>query len=90
MADTTDVYLIPHTREWFTALERFNPQQALHTCQILGRTGREKVCGVCGDAPASDFRVTAPGAPAQAVMSIRLCADCKMIRTMQGEALEQL
>jgi hypothetical protein len=43
-----DIYIVPHSREWFMALEQFDRQLASHTKQILEETGREDVCGVCG------------------------------------------
>jgi hypothetical protein len=84
-------YPIPHTEEWFAALERFNPHQAAMTRQILELAGRADVCSVCGDAPATDFEVVRDGLPRDAVASIRLCADCLAIRTRNiGERLAPL
>jgi len=90
MFDMPDIYLVPHSREWFMALEQFDPRQASHTKQILEETGREDVCGVCGDEPASDFLIPADGAQPFSAMTIRLCDDCKKIRRQQGQFLARL
>jgi hypothetical protein len=66
------------------------PQQALRTGQILEQTGREDVCSVCGDEPAADFLIPADSSLPYAVMRIRLCRDCKVIRRQQGEFLERI
>jgi hypothetical protein len=85
-----DVDLTPHSREWFAALEAINPQQAAHTRQIIANAGKEAVCTVCGDEPASDYRITTPNQAIDAVVSIRLCKDCRAIREMQGESFQPL
>lgn len=75
----------PHTAEWFAALEALNPRQAAHTRQIIESAGRKDVCGVCGDAPASDFKVGG------VTLAIRLCDDCRNIRgSMMSENYEPL
>jgi hypothetical protein len=83
--------LKPHTKEWFLALRAVNPAQANHTRQILKAAGRDDVCSVCGDHPASDFRIVSGGIPAGAPTQIRLCDDCRQMReTLQGERYEMV
>jgi hypothetical protein len=79
------IFLKPHTPEWFTALEAFNPQQAAHTRQIVRLAKSNDVCSVCGDDPAKDYKLDMPGLPANAVARIRLCDDCFGLRKKSGE-----
>ncbi len=84
-----DFYPKPHSQEWFTALEAFNPAQASHTLTIVEAAGREDVCSICGDFPAEELKIIGNAAPPLA--SIRLCPDCRAIRSsMQGERYESL
>ena len=80
----------PHSPEWFAALEAFDPRQAIQTRTILQRTGRSDVCSVCGDDPAKDYKRVGGGIPVNAVATIRLCIDCRNIRSMQGEQYSAL
>jgi hypothetical protein len=73
-------YLIPHTTEWFDALESCNPQQAAMTRQIVDLAGRTDVCPVCGDFPALDYKVVGASFTPQIGATIRLCDDCREIR----------
>jgi len=85
------LYPKPHSAEWFTALQAFNPQQAAATRQILESSGREDVCSVCGDDPAPELKIVGEAMPANAVASIRLCDDCRNMRgSMYGETYEPL
>ena len=85
------LYPEPHSAEWFTALGVFDPRQAATTRQILKAVGRKDVCSVCGDHPAEPLRIVAANLPAEAVASIRLCADCRKMRwQMYGEVFEPL
>jgi hypothetical protein len=84
-------YVIPHTSEWFKALEALNPAQAAMTKQLIDLAGKAEVCSACGDFPTTDYKVVgvsfAPGVDA----TIRLCDDCRDIRTeTQGESYEPL
>jgi len=72
--------LKPHTKEWFLALQGAAPGQAAHTRQILKVAGRDDVCSVCGDHPASDFRIVSRGIPVGAPTQIRLCGNCRQMR----------
>jgi hypothetical protein len=72
--------LVPHSQEWFSALEAFNPAQAAMTRAVVAAAGRTDVCSICGDDPAAIYeligRTSAPGA----VKTMRLCVDCWTIR----------
>jgi hypothetical protein len=84
-----DFYPKPHSAEWFKALQTFNPVQAVHTRSVLEAAGREDVCSVCGDFPAEDLKIIGRAAPPLA--SIRLCRDCRKMRSsFQGESYEPL
>jgi hypothetical protein len=72
----------PHTREWFKALERTNPQQAAMTRRALTVAGREDGCSVCGDVPATNLKLVSPPPAPDAVATLRLCGDCRTIRRM--------
>jgi hypothetical protein len=82
---TMAVYAKPHSELWFQKLEAFNPEQAAHTRKILQLAQRDDVCSVCGDDPATDYRLFAPPPAKEAVGTIRLCEDCRIIREMSGE-----
>lgn len=83
--------LIPHTNEWFNALEAWNLPQAMHTRDIVKQSGHDAVCSICGDDPARDYRLVGESLPAGAVHTLRLCNDCWKIRGgMYGESLALL
>jgi hypothetical protein len=85
------LYPEPHSGEWLAALEAFDPAQAAHTRQIIKSAGRKDVCSICGDDPAADFKIVQENLPGNAVASIRLCGDCRAIRSaMHGERYEPL
>lgn len=83
-------YLTPHSKEWFEALEKFNAQQAAHTRQVINLAKSDEVCSVCGDDPASDYRLIHPVPSQGAPDTIRLCDDCRMIRERSGESFVSL
>jgi hypothetical protein len=80
----------PHTPEWLTALEAFDPRQAAHTRQVIARAKSADVCSVCGDDPSSEYKATMANLPAKAVATIRLCDDCRQIRSTAGESFVAL
>lgn len=85
------LYLEPHSTEWFSTLDAFQPTQAAHTRQILKAAGRKDVCSICGDDPAEDFKIVEEKLAANAVASIRLCAGCRRLRqAMHAETYEPL
>jgi hypothetical protein len=84
-------YLVPHTPEWFKALKALNPAQAAITKQLIDLAGQVDVCSGCGDFPTRDYKVVGvsfrPGVDA----TIRLCDDCREIRSAtQEESFEPL
>jgi hypothetical protein len=79
-------YLKPHSPEWFAALKKVNPNQAAQTKQILSLAGRDDVCSICGDVPATDYRLAGAQPTSGSVATLRLCKDCIGIRrTKFGE-----
>ena len=79
-------HLSPHSKEWFTALNRFDPQQAASTRKLLKAAGAENVCSLCGSHPASDYEVADKWFEADTPVTFRLCEDCLSIRaTNDGE-----
>lgn len=77
--------LRPHTSEWFAALEVWDPYQASHTREIIRMAGSRDVCSVCGDFPATAYRLEACHRPPSGVDTLRLCDDCLAIRKRDGE-----
>jgi hypothetical protein len=78
-------HLTPHTPEWFTALERWDPPQAMMTRKVIEITGRRDVCSICGDDPASDYYLAKEHRSAGGVDTFRFCDDCVQIRRHCGE-----
>ena len=83
-------YLKPHSPEWFKALEAFDTVQAAHSRKIVELAGTPDVCSVCGDDPASDYKLIHPKPHKDAVATIRLCDDCRMIKERHGESFVPL
>lgn len=84
-------HLMPHTPEWFVALKASNPSQAITTKQILAAAGESDVCSICGDKPAKDYKVANAQFSPTIGATIRLCDDCRRIRTKtQGESFSPL
>src|SRR5580658_6589345 len=73
-------YLTPHTDEWFNTLESCDSSQATITRQVVLLAGRSDVCSVCGDSPASDYKIIGQHFSPEIGATIRLCHDCKEIR----------
>ncbi len=76
--------LMPHSKEWFAALAKVNPQEAAHTKQIIKSAGRDDVCSDCGGRHAHDYQVSNKwfgSVPA----TYRLCQDCLSTRAMEGD-----
>ena len=80
----------PHSPEWFTALELFNPMQATITRQIISLSGREDVCSICGDEDSKDYKLVGEELPPDSVATIRLCEDCRKIRHNAGESFTSI
>lgn len=84
-------HLSPHSKEWFEALGRLDPQQAAATKKMVKSAGSEHVCSLCGDRPASDYEVADKWFNADSPVTFRLCEDCLSIRaTNEGERLVPL
>lgn len=77
-------YPTPHSEAWFEELLRRDPRRFGQTRAIIDIAGGDtEICGICGDKPAFDYRLTKPkwwkGWP------MRLCPDCREIREHQWE-----
>ena len=68
--------LTPHTKEWFAALGKVNPQEAAHTKQVIKSAGTPEVCSECGGAPASDYEIKDKWFAPDTLVTVRLCDDC--------------
>ncbi len=75
------LYLVPHTQEWFEALDEFDPAQAVATRQVLKLVGRSDVCGSCGDVDAIDYRITPKDRTVHPASTMRLCQTCRDLRS---------
>ncbi len=76
---------MPHSKEWFAALSKVNPQEAAHTKQILKAAGSQEVCSLCGGEPCGDFRATNKWFGGSLPATFRLCSDCLSTRAAEGE-----
>jgi hypothetical protein len=84
-------YLIPHTPKWCKALEFLNPMQAAMTKRIIELAGKPEVCSICGDYPATDYKVVGVRFGPSTDATIPLCNDCRDIRReTQGQSYEPL
>ncbi len=83
--------LKPHSEEWFKKLEKQNPAQAAQTRQIISEAGTDRVCSICGDDPAEDYKLKRKPTSPDMVLTFKLCGDCLDIQTrMHGEKIEPL
>jgi hypothetical protein len=83
--------LTPHSKEWFAALAKVNPQEAAHTKQIVKSAGTPDVCSYCGGEPARDYLVTNKWFTGSIPATFRLCEDCLSLRaTNEGETFAPL
>lgn len=85
-----DTALIPHTPQWFAAMEVWDPVKAVQTRVVIADAGREDVCSVCGDDPAADYRLERMFRPPGGPDTLRLCEDCVVIRKSMGDPFEPL
>lgn len=85
-----DIVLRPHSPEWFSAMEQWDPVKAAVTRFIVNDAGRDDVCSICGDDPASDYRLEKTLRPAGGPDTLRLCDDCLEIRKNMGEPFEAI
>jgi hypothetical protein len=86
----THPHLIPHTPEWFEALQVWDPPQAAMVRTVIEMAGRPDVCSVCGDDPATDHYLPTKYRAAGGVETFRLCMDCVRIRRNSGEPFAPL
>lgn len=82
---------VPHSADWFDALESVNPQQAEMSRQVVTASGSSDVCSVCGDRPTKDYKVVGVKLGDGTDATIRLCNDCRNIRSqMHGESFSEV
>ena len=74
------LYLIPHSPEWFAALDEFDSSQAALTRQVLKQAGRLDVCSNCGSRDAVDYKVTPRDRTVHSASTLRLCEICRDLR----------
>ena len=79
-------YLMPHSKEWFAALGKVNPQEAAHAKKLIKAAGTTEVCSICGGEPARDYQATNRWFTGAVPATFRLCEDCLSLRaTTEGE-----
>lgn len=78
-------YLTPHSKEWFAALAKINPQEAAHAKQVIKSAGTPEVCSECGGTPAGDYEITDKWFAPDTLVTVRLCEDCFSTRATTGE-----
>ena len=77
--------LLPHSLDWFNALETWEPRQALMTKAAIRAAGHVQICSICGDEPANDYRLKLGARLPGGVDTYRLCNFCLKIRRQAGE-----
>jgi hypothetical protein len=85
-----DIVLIPHTAEWFASMEVWDPVKAVQTRYVINDAGRGDICSICGDDPATDYRLEKMFRPPGGPDTLRLCEDCVEIRKNMGDPFEPL
>ncbi len=84
-------HLSPHSKEWFAALAKLDPQQAAQTKKTVKSAGTADVCSLCGGHSASDYEVADKWFDENTPVTFRLCEDCMSTRaTNEGERLVPL
>ena len=81
---------IPHSLQWFDTLRQMDLTLAIHTARILQVSGRDDVCGECGETPALDYELQGAGLPDGTILTMRLCSICAVIRRGLGERWEPM
>ncbi len=77
----------PHTAYWWSVVGRVEPVLAALSRQAVDSEGSVDVCTLCGDQPASAYRVVNGGETMPGVPSLRLCEGCIEIRRGMGDVL---
>jgi hypothetical protein len=85
-----DVVVQPHSSEWFSAMDNWDPVKAAVTRFVIDQEGRDDICSICGDEPAADYRLEKAFRPAGGPDTLRLCDDCLEIRKGIGEPFEAI
>jgi hypothetical protein len=90
MEPVAERILVPHSPEWFEAMQLWDPVKAAQTRYIVDDAGHTEVCSICGDDPAKDHRLEKPFRPAGGPDTLKLCEDCVEIRRDMGEPFEAI
>jgi len=90
IAPSVPVVLVPHSPEWFEAMELWEPPKAAQTRAMVDHAGSDDVCSVCGDEPAFICRLAEGFRPAGGPDTLRLCEDCLEIRRASGDPFVQI
>jgi hypothetical protein len=85
-----DIVLVPHTPAWFASMEVWDPVKAAQTRYVIDNARRDDICSICGDDPASDYRLQKTFRPPGGPDTLRLCEDCVEIRKGMGDPFEPL
>lgn len=87
-----DIPVIPHepapnSQDWIAKLAIWNPMAAAITTRARAEAqpGQDDFCAVCGDAPATEYRIADPESSPSPVTVFRFCDDCIGIRRGSGE-----
>src|SRR5262245_7221236 len=81
--------LVPHTDEWFDALEASDPAEANAVREMVRQFG-PAICGNCGAKKASDYCLRLRKLGRTCCASVRLCLPCATLRKLDGQALVPL
>lgn len=60
------------------------------TRHVVEAAGNLEVCSICGDDPATAYRLPVDQRSSAGVDTLRLCDDCLQIRVIGGEAFKPL
>jgi hypothetical protein len=85
-----EIVLRPHSSEWFLSMEHWDPVKAAVTRFVVTDAGRDDVCSICGDEPASDYRLEKAFRPPAGPDTLRLCDDCVEIRKNMGDPFKSM
>ncbi|WP_316214828.1 YiiX/YebB-like N1pC/P60 family cysteine hydrolase [Bradyrhizobium sp. SZCCHNR2035] len=85
IAPVADVIVQPHSPDWFSSMESWDPVKAAVTRFVIKQESREDVCSICGDDPAADYRLEKGFRPPGGPDTLRLCDDCLEIRRSMGD-----
>lgn len=71
-------------------MDNWDPVKAAVTRFVIDQEGRDDFCSICGDEPATDYRLEKAFRPAGGPDTLRLCDDCLEIRIGAGDPFEAI